>query len=115
MSTLCPRSIPRNSAPEMVAQALITPVRSTTVGPYRLIELLGEGGMGEVFRAERCDGEYEHHVALKRIRSLEASAALSERFLRERQILAGLQHPNIVEFYHYFEDYEHVYIMLELC
>lgn len=102
-------------APEMVAQALITPVRSTTVGPYRLIELLGEGGMGEVFRAERCDGEYEHHVALKRIRSLEASAALSERFLRERQILARLQHPGIARLLDGGRDSEgRPYFVLEL-
>ena len=66
-----------------------------TIGPYRLVRCLGEGGMGEVFLAERSDGEFEQRVALKRIRAGLESSAIAERFLRERQILARLEHPGI--------------------
>lgn len=66
-----------------------------TIGPYRLVRCLGEGGMGEVFLAERSDGEFEQRVALKRIRAGLESQAIADRFLRERQILARLDHPGI--------------------
>ena len=66
-----------------------------TIGPYRLVRRIGEGGMGEVFLAERSDGEFEQRVALKRIRAGLDSHAIAERFLRERQILARLEHPGI--------------------
>jgi tetratricopeptide (TPR) repeat protein len=65
----------------------------TRVGAYRIIELIGRGGMGEVYRAERADGQYEQQVALKLIRS--ELADHPERFQVERQILAQLQHPGI--------------------
>ena len=65
------------------------------VGPYRLKERIGRGGMGEVYCAERDDGHYRQTVAVKLVRSGVASRALLERFRAERQILAGLQHPNI--------------------
>lgn len=72
------------------------------VGPYRLLERIGRGGMGEVFRAARCDGAYEREVALKRIWSGFAplgASPLTERFLRERQALARLQHVGIAQLY----------------
>jgi serine/threonine-protein kinase len=65
------------------------------VGPYRLVSELGRGGMGAVYLAERADGAFEQRVALKVIGGGFVSAALRERFLRERQILARLEHPNI--------------------
>jgi non-specific serine/threonine protein kinase/serine/threonine-protein kinase len=64
------------------------------VGPYLIVERIGRGGMGEVFAAVRADGQYEQKVALKVVRGF-ASAAVVERFRAERQILAGLDHPNI--------------------
>src|SRR5687768_15932634 len=67
------------------------------IGPYRLIERIGRGGMGELFRAERCDGAFELEVALKRIWN--NVAPLTERFLRERQVLARLQHAGIAQLY----------------
>lgn len=66
------------------------------VGPYRIEALVGEGGMGEVYRAERADGEYRQTVALKVLRAGLPAAELSRRFQLERQILARLAHPNIV-------------------
>lgn len=67
------------------------------VGPYRLCELLGEGGMGRVFLAERDDGEFRQRVALKLIRGEIGARELRQRFLRERDILARLTHPNIAQ------------------
>ena len=63
-------------------------------GPWRIVSPLAEGGMGRVYVAERDDGQYHQRVALKRLRGL-ASAEGLERFRRERQILADLQHPHI--------------------
>lgn len=65
------------------------------LGRYRLLEKLGEGGMGVVFLAERVDGEYRTNVAIKLLRGLETREAVS-RFRDERQILATLEHPGIV-------------------
>jgi tRNA A-37 threonylcarbamoyl transferase component Bud32/tetratricopeptide (TPR) repeat protein len=63
-------------------------------GPYRLIRLLGEGGMGAVFLAERADGEVEQQVAIKLVRAGHSQIIL-QRFLQERSILALLRHPGI--------------------
>ena len=64
-------------------------------GPYRLESLLGSGGMGSVYLAERVDGEVAQRVAIKLLRPGPDSSQLCERFLAERQILANLSHPNI--------------------
>jgi len=65
------------------------------VGAYRIIELLGRGGMGAVYLAERADGEFERRVALKVVKRGMDSEEIIDRFRSERQILAGLEHPNI--------------------
>ena len=67
----------------------------TQVGPYRIVQPLGEGGMGTVYLGERADGQFEQTVAIKLIRAGHDSAAVHRRFLAERQILARLQHPGI--------------------
>jgi tetratricopeptide (TPR) repeat protein/tRNA A-37 threonylcarbamoyl transferase component Bud32 len=64
-------------------------------GPYRIIRLLGRGGMGAVYLAERADGEVEQKVAIKFLRHGAADPAFTARFLRERQILAALVHTGI--------------------
>ncbi len=63
------------------------------IGAYRVVELLGVGGMGEVYRAERADGQFEHQVAIKLMRPEVGDRP--QRFHAERQILARLEHPNI--------------------
>jgi len=66
-----------------------------TVGRYRLIESIGRGGMGTVWLAERADGQFEQRVALKLIKRGMDTDEILQRFLRERQILARLEHPEI--------------------
>jgi serine/threonine-protein kinase len=73
------------------------PLIDSRVGPYRLLRLLGEGGMGRVFLAERADGEFRQQVALKLMRPGFASGEINERFRRERELLARLAHPNIAQ------------------
>lgn len=64
-------------------------------GPYRALSLLGHGGMGSVWLAERADGLFKRHVALKLIHPALAGWVMNERLAREREILANLAHPNI--------------------
>lgn len=64
-------------------------------GPYRLLRPLGEGGMGQVWLAERADGLYRRQVALKLLHPGYADPGLRQRFNREREILARLEHPHI--------------------
>ena len=71
----------------------------TTVGPYRLLRQLGEGGMGTVWLAERSDGLLKRPVALKLPKDARRRAGLAERIARERDILAALTHPNIARLY----------------
>jgi eukaryotic-like serine/threonine-protein kinase len=65
------------------------------LGAYRLKSLLGRGGMGAVYLAERDDAQYRQEVALKLIRPGLHTADVVARFRAERQILARLQHPHI--------------------
>ena len=65
------------------------------IGPYRLVEPIGEGGMGQVWLAVRADGLYERRVALKLLRPGLGDVGLHARFTRERQILARLGHAHI--------------------
>ncbi len=65
------------------------------VGSYKIVEKIGAGGMGEVYRAFRADDEYRQQVAVKLVRSGDRSGLIVSRFKNERQILATLDHPNI--------------------
>ena len=68
------------------------------VGPYRLIRPIGEGGMAEVWLAARVDGAFERTVAIKLPFDHPSRAqreSFAERFRRERDIVASLDHPNI--------------------
>ncbi len=70
-----------------------------TVGPYRLQRELGHGGMAVVWLATRADGAFQRQVALKLPQVSRMRPDLGERFARERDILAKLEHPNIARFY----------------
>ena len=88
---------------ERVMAALGSPAASpwrdsasrSQVGPYELLREIGHGGMGMVYLARRADGAYQRLVALKLARAPVFDVTLRDRFIAERDILAGLAHPNI--------------------
>lgn len=79
------------------ADALDEEAPPERIGSYRIAERIGRGGMGSVYRGERDTGDFSHQVAIKIIKPGLLSSALVERFARERQLLAGLSHPNIAQ------------------
>lgn len=66
---------------------------------YRIIKRLADGGMGEIYLAERADGQFNKMVALKILSKGLITDETINRFLRERQILASLRHANIAPLY----------------
>jgi len=78
------------------ATAPAPPGAGTMAGPWRLVERIGEGGMGDVWRAERADGAYVQQAAVKLTRLSLLDRELARRFRAERAILAALTHPHIV-------------------
>ena len=83
------------------------------VGPYRIEELLGTGGMGSVYRA--YDERLDRRVALKQIRTAEAADRRTrKRFLREARAAAKLGHPAIVQVYDLLESGGQDWIVMEL-
>jgi len=69
------------------------------VGPYRLLRELGTGGTSSVWLAERVDHSIQRKVALKLPHLGLIDRGIAERIVREREILAGLEHPNIARLY----------------
>ncbi|MBC7928130.1 MAG: protein kinase [Bryobacteraceae bacterium] len=80
----------RNDADAMMGRIL---------GHYRIVEFIGEGGTGTVYRAVRDDVGYERNVAIKILRRGMNSATMLRRFRDETRILARLDHPNIARFH----------------
>ncbi len=87
------------AAPRLPAAGIPPPsaaaAAGSVFGPYRVLRVLAEGGMGEVLLAERTDSEFRKQVAIKRIRPGLGTREILERFRQERQLLADLEHPNI--------------------
>jgi predicted Ser/Thr protein kinase len=69
------------------------------IGAYRIEDMIGAGGMGSVYAARREAGDFDHQVAIKIIKPGVLSDKLVDRFNRERQILARLNHPNIARLF----------------
>jgi eukaryotic-like serine/threonine-protein kinase len=67
----------------------------TQVGAYTMVSLIGRGGMGEVWLAQRSDGRFEGKFALKFLETYSASPVALDRFRREGRLLARLAHPHI--------------------
>jgi DNA-binding CsgD family transcriptional regulator/transcriptional regulator with XRE-family HTH domain/predicted Ser/Thr protein kinase len=83
-----------------------------TIGPYRLVDKLGEGGMARVYKAYHS--RLERYVALKCIHpQLVATPGFLQRFEREAKILARLAHPNIVHLYDFDEADGQCYLAME--
>src|SRR5579862_693645 len=63
------------------------------LGPWRVVSIIGSGGMGAVYRATREDAEFAQEAALKVVAAGRMSASSERRFREERRILARLEHP----------------------
>jgi tRNA A-37 threonylcarbamoyl transferase component Bud32/tetratricopeptide (TPR) repeat protein len=87
------------NADEIIDKVIAPSTRRTTLPGFDLLEVVGQGGMGVVYRAR--DTKLHRIVALKRIRAdaLAGNAAV-ERFLKEARAVSRLNHPNIVRIYH---------------
>src|SRR3954469_12238860 len=84
----------------------------TEVGKYRIIEQIGEGAMGVVYRA--LDPVLNRPVAIKVMTdALARDDALRGRFLREAQAAGSLQHPNVITIYDFGEVDGHLFIAME--
>jgi serine/threonine-protein kinase len=90
------RSILNLAAP---ASPSITDVVGERIGPYRIVRVIGSGGMGVVYLAERADEQFRQRVAIKVVRQRLVYPEIGERLISERQILANLDHPNIARLF----------------
>lgn len=72
-------------------------ISGTRLGAWRLVEKIGEGGMGQVWRARRDDGLYAGEAAIKLLRGGLGATPMARRFARERALLARLHHPAITQ------------------
>src|SRR5207248_11668194 len=77
------------------AASILESLSSDRGGPFQPVKLLGQGGAGTVWLAERVDGEVEQVVAVKLLQPHLQLPRIRERFIQERRILASLSHPNI--------------------
>jgi serine/threonine protein kinase len=87
---------PDHDAPDSAQDGLFI---GDLIGPWRLLRLLGQGGMSVVWLAERDDGQVRRQVALKVPHAGPGQALLAARLRRERDFLAALQHPHIAHLY----------------
>ncbi|HET7865718.1 MAG TPA: protein kinase [Burkholderiaceae bacterium] len=90
-------SPPAELAIDALRSHATTPWIGRQLGPYCLRKLIAGGGMGQVYLAERVDGQYKQRVAIKLMRDGFERAALVSRFKAERQILASLDHVNLAK------------------
>jgi eukaryotic-like serine/threonine-protein kinase len=82
-------------APADIPESHSADITGERIGAYRIVRSLGQGGMGEVFLAERADDQFRQQVAIKLVRRGLLSRHAQGRLRLERQILATLDHPNI--------------------
>jgi tetratricopeptide (TPR) repeat protein/tRNA A-37 threonylcarbamoyl transferase component Bud32 len=85
----------RNTDPDFLESPLVGVIEPQRVGPYVIEREIGRGGMGVVYLASRNDEHFRQRVAIKIVKRGFDTDAILERFRRERQIVANLDHPNI--------------------
>src|ERR1700751_790635 len=83
------------SLPSPQTNEALEPDPAETIGPWRLVRKIGQGGMASVWMAERCDGVLARPVALKLPRRGSNNDVFCQRLTRERDFLYALNHPNI--------------------
>ena len=112
--------LPETAAMRVLVDGLRDSVRSTAprglpdrIGPYRVLGILGEGGMGTVYHVEQVT-PIHREVALKLIRDGADSASVIARFEAERQTLAQMDHPNIARVLDAGSDQGRPYFIMEL-
>ncbi len=89
---------PPSPAPGAGQEQPPQPMTGRKIGAWRIIDEIGHGGMGTVYRVVRDDGAYQKEAALKLIRhGGEVREDLLRRFRQERQLLANVDHPNIAK------------------
>ncbi|MCG8404788.1 MAG: protein kinase [Phycisphaerales bacterium] len=81
---------------QIVSVDVKDPMIGERIGPYEIRKLIDQGGMGSVYMAVRTD-DFKQQVAIKLIKQGKDTNEILRRFQNERQILAGLKHPNIAQ------------------
>ncbi len=94
------------------AAAVQDPLEGTTLGHYRIVSRLGQGGMGVVYRAE--DEKLRRVVALKVLLDTSSNEERRQRFLREARSAAAISHPNVAVVHAVDEAHGRIYIAMEL-
>ncbi len=96
---LAPRSAPLLDRAASGVAALVGDLArdrvGETIGEHRVVALLGQGGMGSVYLAERTGGDFEQRVAIKVVKRGMDTEQVLRRFREERRILASLEHPGV--------------------
>lgn len=83
------------------------------IGPWRIVRRVGQGGMGAVYEGRRVDEVVDQRVAIKILLPELGGGRFEEHFLRERRILAGLDHPNIARFLDAGSEGDRPYLVME--
>jgi eukaryotic-like serine/threonine-protein kinase len=89
----------RMSVPAALSNLQEPTLRGLQLGAYRLDRLLGQGGMGVVWLAQRCDGRFEGSAAIKLLHVASSTPRAQARFRREGSVLASLTHPGIAKLF----------------
>jgi serine/threonine protein kinase/tetratricopeptide (TPR) repeat protein len=82
------------------------------IGPYKIVDKLGEGGMGAVFRAH--DSRLDRIVAVKAVRGPQTDASLRQRSWQEARAAARVSHPNACRLYDILEENDQLFLVMEL-
>jgi serine/threonine-protein kinase len=90
-----------------------TPLSQTELGPYRIRERIGRGGMSQVYLAQRCDGRFEQSVAIKVFEPHLSNMVGKTMLYWEAQLLAKLNHPNIANVLDANETDSSVFLVIE--
>src|SRR5215467_10489232 len=93
-------------------QGFLMPEFPESIGPYRIVSKLGEGGMGAVFRAH--DQRLDRVVALKAVRGVSTDAILRQRCWQEARAAARVSHPNACRLYDIVEEHDQLFLVMEL-